>query len=77
MKDMLFASEIAPDATVVATAPELTMFTVGVPVTVRLVAFAVVQRVPPAVLFTVMLPEPKLIARMLPKLELKDEQVNG
>lgn len=75
LKDMDCASERMPVITDVAPLPELEMFTTGVPVTVRFVAVAVVQRVPPALLLTVMLPEPKAIVRTPDPLELKEEQV--
>ena len=71
---MLLASVRMPDATVVATAPEFEMLTVGVPVTVKLVTVAVVQSVPPLPM-QVMLPVPKARVRGVAAFELKKPHV--
>lgn len=65
-----------PDATVVATAPELEMLTTGVPVIVNPVTVAVVQRVPP-VLLQVILPEPNAIVLVFVFDELNAPHVNA
>lgn len=65
-----------PEATVVATAPEFEMLTTGVPVIVKLVTVAVVQRVPPAVM-QVMLPDPNAIVLAFAFDELKRPHVSA
>jgi len=63
LNEKTVVSVVAPEAIVVATAPELSMLTLGVPEMVRLVAVAVVQIVPPAVLLQVMFPVPNAMLR--------------
>lgn len=68
LNEMALASVGTPGDTVVATAPELEMLTMGVPVMVNPVTVAVVQSVPPAAL-QVMFPVPKAMVRVLELVE--------
>ena len=71
LKEKLLASVDVPVATVVATAPELEMLTVGVPVTLKLVSPPPEsKRVPPAAM-QVMFPIPNAMTRTVVLMALK------